>query len=270
MPTAQDVADYIVSVAPLELGISGDSTGFMYGDESTQVERLVVCWSPTIEVIRRAASLRAQMIVAHEPLFFSAAHANLEGETDRWFEEVSTERKPPNLLRKAALDRARIVVYRCHSNWDAAPGVGVVDAFANLMDFRVEAHHGRFARVYEIVPVTLGELATRVRDRLSVEHCRVAGDLDRRVSRPGVMVGGLGQMFTAAEEVGAHGADVVIFGEALDHTFRYALELGLAVIETEHGAMENVGLRELARVLSERFPEVRVQFLDTGPPGRVL
>ena len=270
MPSAQKIADYILSVAPTALGIAGDDNGFLYGDSSILVASVAVCWSPTLEVIRKAASLRTQMIVTHETLFFSVTGGDLEGKTDRWFREVSADRKPPNLLRKAALDRAGITVYRCHSNWDAVPEIGIVDAFAKLMGFDQETYHGRFVRVYETQPVSLGELAKQVRDRLGAEHCRIAGDFDKQVSRPGVMVGGLGQMFTVAEEVAANGADVAIFGEALDYTFRYATESGLAVIETEHCVIENVGLRELARVLDERFPDLTVHFLDSGSPGRML
>jgi len=55
-------------------------------------------------------------------------------------------------------------------------------------------------------------------------------------------------------------------GEMLDYTMRHALELGLALIETSHIGSENFGLRNLAKVLRGRFPDLGITFIDSRTP----
>ena len=84
------------------------------------------------------------------------------------------------------------------------------------------------------------------------------------------MIGGLGQMFNAPEELVRLGAEAAVAGECLAYTLIHARELGLAIIEAGHCPSENPGMRALARWLSETFGDLPVQFLDTGRPWSFL
>lgn len=68
-------------------------------------------------------------------------------------------------------------------------------------------------------------------------------------------------------EVGAEG---VLFGEMLDYTMRYAVDLSLAIIEAGHGSMENPGLRKMAEALEVHCPGAKVHFVDSGGPWRFV
>ncbi|MGC9318200.1 MAG: Nif3-like dinuclear metal center hexameric protein, partial [Armatimonadota bacterium] len=162
-----------------------------------------------------------------------------------------------------------MVVCRSHSNWDGAPG-GVMDSAAEALGFTVEAHRGGHCCTYDIEPLTLAELADHAKLALGVPYVRVAGDLGRTIWRVTVHYGGLAQRWHAVDEAVIAEADAIICGEALDYTIRAAVDAGVGLIETAHVASENPGLREFARLLAERLPEIPVRFIDAGMPWVLL
>src|SRR5262245_40059535 len=69
--TAQQVVDRIRANAGVPWReASGD--GFKAGDPSTILTGVVTTVLPTLDVLRRAAAARRNLIVTHEPLFYSA------------------------------------------------------------------------------------------------------------------------------------------------------------------------------------------------------
>jgi putative NIF3 family GTP cyclohydrolase 1 type 2 len=145
-----------------------------------------------------------------------------------------------------------------------APSFGIIDSIVRALELGPVVRRGRFTTVHELAPVTVRELARHVQTRLDTGSIRVVGDLERQVVRVGTLIGGLGQMFNAPEEMASLGAEAVIAGECLAYTLWNAEELGMALIEAGHGATENPGMRALAAWLSQRLPAVRVEFIDTG------
>jgi putative NIF3 family GTP cyclohydrolase 1 type 2 len=83
-----------------------------------------------------------------------------------------------------------------------------------------------------------------------------------------VMYGGLLQHWHGVDEAHLAGADAIICGEALDYAFRAAVDADIALVETAHVSSENPGLREFARRLSAKLPDIPVRFIDAGLPWR--
>ncbi len=88
-------------------------------------------------------------------------------------------------------------------------------------------------------PLTLRELATRIRSGLPAPHLRFAGEPDRRVRRVAA-VGGAGESLIPAAL--ATGADVLVTGDLRHHAVLEALELGLALVDAGHHATEAAAL----------------------------
>ena len=66
MTRAQDVADLVESISPISAGLEGDGLGLVYGDRDTEVSGVAVCWSPTLAIVKRAASLGCTLHCAQE------------------------------------------------------------------------------------------------------------------------------------------------------------------------------------------------------------
>lgn len=261
---AKEIVDVICRLAPPDAGVPNDGqSGWKFGDPEQEVTAMGFCWSPTLKVLQQAAEWGIQMIVTHEPLIFPMVRTP-------WYENAPTEEKGVNRRRLKWLEDHRMCVYGAHSNWDVKPEIGIADALGATLSFGDPVYSGFICRVYESPPIRLEDLVRKVKRVLEVDKLRVIGDLNREVTKIGTQIGGLGQTFCAAEEPWKHGAEVVIFGEMLDYTIRYAVELGLAVIEAGHIATENPGIRNFVIALREACPELDVHFLDSGQPWQCV
>jgi len=260
--TAREVEAVVLDIAPLQYAMEGDPNGLLYGDPDTEITGLAVTWTPTVAVLREAACDGLNFVLTHEIPFFGAGQSN-------WFRTLADDERPHNLARRRILDAHAIVVCRCHSNWDGTPG-GVMDSCAEALGFAEHAHKGPYCCTYEIEPLTLAELADHAKLALGVPQVRVAGDLARIVTRVTVHYGGLAQTWHAVDEAVIADADAIICGEALDYTLRAAVDAGIGFIETSHVNSENPGMREFARLLAQRLPDLPVRFVDAGMPWVLL
>ncbi|HOZ48263.1 MAG TPA: Nif3-like dinuclear metal center hexameric protein [Candidatus Hydrogenedentes bacterium] len=104
-------------------------------------------------------------------------------------------------------------------------------------------------------PMTLRAFAAYVRERLELTHVRVAGDLERRVRRVGV-VGGSG----GSEIVRAAGrVDVYLTGDIKYHDALEAVCRDLAIVDAGHAGTEKWIVPRLADYLRPRLDSVRVE-----------
>ncbi len=101
-------------------------------------------------------------------------------------------------------------------------------------------------------PLTVGEIAERVRTALSPRSLRLVGDKSRLVRRVGVCSGAGGDL---AEAAIAQGVDCYITGEVRYHTALEAAEQGLAILEAGHQATEQPVVDYVTNYLAARVPE---------------
>ncbi len=255
---AKEVESVILDIAPLANGMEGDPNGLLYGDPATEITGVAVTWTPTVKVLSEAAAHGLNCVLTHEIPFFSTTQSN-------WFRTLPEDEKPHNIARKAILDAHNMVVVRSHSNWDGTPG-GIMDSCADALGFTEYAHKAPYCCTYRIPATTLAELANHAKLRLAVPTVRVAGDPAMQVEVITVHYGGLAQQFISIDEAVVAGADAIICGEALDYSFRAAVDAGLGFIETSHINSENPGMRTFARLVGERLPDLPVRFIDAGMP----
>jgi putative NIF3 family GTP cyclohydrolase 1 type 2 len=95
----------------------------------------------------------------------------------------------------------------------------------------------------------MGKLAQLVRHKLEIPCVRITGNIHRTVSYIGVAPGGLGQIFTYADEFADTNTEAIIFGEALAYSEIYTLESGYSSIATSHEVSEMPGMKKLASLL---------------------
>jgi putative NIF3 family GTP cyclohydrolase 1 type 2 len=261
-----EIADIIEQHAPISSGMEGDELGLLAGDPQAEVTGVITCWSPTLEVLERAAALGANVVLSHEPLTWGICGRDPEAGL-KWYDERHPTAKVPNQLRmKAVLDHA-LAVYRYHSNWDWAPEYGQVDMLVKLLELGSYYGGCRTAPVYEREPISVGELARQACEKLGIGPIRIVGDPERIVSRISVTHGGFGQIFTVPEVAADAGAELALFGEMLDYTIRYCVEIDLAAIELGHCASEQPGMEGMAQYLRERIPaDIPVECIYSGEP----
>ena len=263
MPTtAQQVIDLIISHIP---GGALEETvdTFKCGDPSEPVRGIVTTFLATYEVIGQAIGLGANLIITHEPTFY--VHLD---ETD-WLEG-----DPVYEAKRRLLDENGIVVWRFHDYWHRHRPDGILTGVLRQLGWEAYADPDRRG-LCVIPPLTLGELAAFVKDKLGTGGVRVIGDplmVCRRVGLALGAGGGKGQIRRLREG----DLDVLACGElneweTAEHV-RDAVQLGrrTALIVLGHAASEEPGMAYLVDWLRQRLPDVPVTHVPAGDPFRHL
>ena len=274
-PTVREILD---SVTSLSGHAFYDDEGVQAGDADRRVKGAVVCWMATAAALREAQERGADLVIAHEGVFYSNPAPPRTGEGQPW-EQWLTNRR-----RKEAIDRSGATIARVHGSADE---ICIFNEFARLLGLGpggssegpsfakategkgVQAYH----KVYDMEPTSLAELVARVKRAVGLAHVRVScqdADLHREFRRVGLPWGGLGLDSNVSYQAWAieQGCDVLIAGESDSYGFRFSAECDVPLIETSHEASEIPGLRKFLAILAERHPEAAFSFHDNGTAWR--
>ncbi len=240
MTRIQDVFDFLCELAPLELQMGFDNSGFQIGHGDREVHRVLLALDVTDEVTEEAGERGAELIISHHPLIFSP----LRSITDR----EPIERRVLQLIENG------IALISMHTNLDIAEG-GVNDVLMRLLGANPEIPLdsdgcGRIGCLSE--SMSLPAFLDCCRDRLHVNGIRYY-DAGKTVRRIAVMGGAGGN---ALEEAVEKGCDTYLTADLKYHQFLRAAELGINLIDADHFCTENPIVPELAESLSKRFPEL--------------
>ncbi len=260
MTRISDVSAYLDEICPASMGLATDSLGYLHGDGQDECTGVLCCWRPVSPVVEKAAREHLNLLVVHEALWVNEQKSG-------WYEDTPAEQKISNQRRRQALEKGKLHVFRLHSNWDAYPKDGVPDQFGALLDLGPEVGRGKFTRVYEMVqPKSLGALVEHINALEGHPAARLLGaPADRKVQKVGIMSGGFGgNQNNMPEEVQRLGGDVVIVGDLVETTALNAAEIGVATIETLHSFTEEPAIRRQADMITQRFPDLRVEYVVSG------
>ncbi len=112
------IVEALEEMAPPQFAASWDNTGLQVGSPDAPVASILVALDVTEEVVSEAARKKADLIVAHHPLFF------------RPLQRIETDTATGRLL--GHLLTAGISVYAAHTNLDVAAG-GVNDLLGETL-----------------------------------------------------------------------------------------------------------------------------------------
>lgn len=235
MRRAGEIYEYLKELAPLELQMDFDNSGFQLGRLDAEVNRALLALDVTEEVVGEAIELGAQLIISHHPLIFSKLRSIMD----------------TKLLRLA---ENRIAVISMHTNLDIAAG-GVNDVLITLLGARADGpldpdNCGR-----------VGELPEAQQFDSFLRFCKTAldskglryYDAGRPVKRLAVMGGSGGDYIGCAVE---KGCDTYVTADIKYHQFLEAKELGINLIDGDHFCTENPVIPSLCEKLRHEFPDV--------------
>jgi len=257
MITTESIISYIEGLTGHPLN---RDEGVQHGSAQREVRRTLVSWMATADALRYAGKEGFDLFLAHESLYYP-------------YDAYIRQDNPPgwgnwhtNRQRRELLERHDLVLLRAHGSLDE---ICIFDDFADLLGLGSPIQANGLAKVYEIEPCSLAELATRVKQRLKMPALRVSAPqgMGQIVHRIGPPWGGLGLFVNVGyqQQVIELGCDVLIAGESDDYGFRFSAECGIPMIETGHEISENPGLEHFSRVLQEHFPEIVVEFYECQP-----
>lgn len=245
MPTGREIESALYDFAPPELKMDWDNVGFLLGDPDKPVKRVLVALDITETVAREAASLGAELIVAHHPLM-----------NCKWLPVQTVRRDTPQGRLLMALLENGISAICMHTNLDAAPG-GVNDALAAALRVNdpgplTEESIGRVGMLAS--PMALADFVPRVKEALGANGVRFA-DAGKPVYK--VAVGG-GACADFVEQAIALGCDTFVTSDVSYHQFLDAPAKGINLIDAGHFPTENVVCPVIVQMLKKAFPQLEI------------
>jgi putative NIF3 family GTP cyclohydrolase 1 type 2 len=211
----------------------------------------------TFDLLRRAAAAKRNLIIVHEPTYYS----NLDDPKD-----ISSD--PMFRLKRDFIATNNLSVFRFHDHWHGHRPDGIINGMAVGLGWK-QYQNPDDARLFVLPETTLNALAIQIRDRLKVRAIRIVGDPQTKVSRAAFNPGstGLNQVmrYFSGPEV-----DVFVCGEPREwDAVEYARDSIAAgkkkgLIILGHDMSEEAGMEECARWLKGFVTEVPVEFMPAG------
>lgn len=234
---------------------------FNAGDPDTVVTGIAVTMMATFDVLKRAAAGGQNLIITHEPVFFSH-----QGDVS----ELERERDALYIAKRDFIAAHHLVVWHFHDGWHDRNPDGILTGMVRALGW--ETYQQRDAPERFVLPeTTVGALASRIKRTLDAQTLRLIGDPAMKVTKVGLQPGFTGftrnrhlmqpedlQVEVIGEghewEIGEYAADAVTAG------FRKAL------IVIGHIPSEQAGMEECARWLKTFVSEAPVVFVPAKQP----
>lgn len=262
--TVKNVVDAIIrySVGDRELLVNDR---LIAGNYDTQVTGIVVTFMATVDVIRKAIDLGANLIITHEPTFYTGRDA-----TD-WLEN-----DPVYLEKKKLIESHGIAIWRYHDYMHLAQPDGIYAGLWKEIGWEKNLVSKDNPWIYVIEETTLADLAKFFKEKLSVGVVRIIGNPEMKVSRVGILVGG-GSLGLGVEEMPMqvmreHNLDVMVCGEIYEWTLpayvNDATMLGLnkGIIVLGHERTEEWGMKHMVDWLKSLVGDIPVVFVSAEEP----
>jgi putative NIF3 family GTP cyclohydrolase 1 type 2 len=239
------------------------------GSPDAEVRAVGVMWMPTWAALRSAVAQGANVMVVHEPTFYT--HWDRESFHEEFKNLKSRARAALDATRTAKeawIQQHGITIIRCHDVLDAMPG-GVVDSLARELGFAPEeavTKSGNYRILQLREPRRAGELIQRMAKafaRLGQPGVGFYGDENRMVGKLGLGTG-YGCDPWRQIELGAEMALVIddrikVWTEPV-----WAEDAGFPLAVINHGTSEEWGVRTLAEILRTKFPATPVHLIEQG------
>ncbi|SFS73708.1 Nif3-like dinuclear metal center hexameric protein [Paenibacillus sp. BC26] len=237
-----------------------DGEGFCFGDTNREITKIAVCFTATLQAIECAVAEGCNLMVIHERMFFPTSYSG--GLLEKHLSEKI------NYPRVCALIKHGITVFIANKSIEMPyQRKAFLEAAGISFDGKLVAVE---EQLYTIPEVSLGELADRLMESLSIDEVLVTGHADRKVSTVAVLNGGEGitrQPQGMTKYTRQH-PDVLICGETDEYPKWAAQELGIGMIALGHTNFDGIGLQMLASDLDEW--NHGAVFIDEPRPWRVF
>jgi len=263
---AKDVAAHLRSLAEVA---EPSVDRIVIGDPETEVLDIGTCWLPYWETCRQAVGDGVNLLVVHEPPFYT--HWDLDEKSPDLFAASATGKEAYGKAVRGKKDwilTNKLVIIRCHDVEDKIGGFGIPFAFGRLLGFAGHdiVRSKPYYNVYRTAPKPAFEVARMIAAKMAeVGQPGVAfyGDKARIVDSVGVGTGCYSDPIEFMDL--APGLFVSIDDVVRTWTqTAYARDTGHPLVVVNHGATEEAGVRGLSEFLKKHYPERRVVHYAQG------
>ncbi len=234
---------------------------FKAGDPNTPVTGIAVTMMATLDVIQRAAASGKNLVITHEPTFYS--HMDQTADLEQRHDAVFSE-------KEAFIRERHMVVWRFHDHWHRRNPDGIQFGMTHALGWE-KFQDPSNAHLFTLPETTLDGLAASVKHKLDIVALRVVGDPALKLTRV-AMLPGAGGSASQIKMLERDDVEALLIGEVPEwETVEYVAD---ATTEHKHKALlllthipsEQAGMEECARWLKTFVSEVPIEFVPARQP----
>jgi putative NIF3 family GTP cyclohydrolase 1 type 2 len=259
-PTAQQIIDRIQHHVGVPWTTPTVDT-FKAGDPNEKVTGVAVTMMATFDVLKRAAAEGKNLVITHEPTFYSHQDgiAQLESQEDAVLAD-----------KQAFIREHHLVVWRFHDHWHQHRPDGILKGMVDALGWQ-QYQDSSQPNLFILPSQSLDTLATDVKRKLDIVAMRVVGDPKLTVTRVALLPGAAGSP-RQIQMLERDDVEVLLIGEVPEwETVEYTDD---AVAEGKHKALvlmthipsEQAGMKECADWLKTFVTDVPVSFVPAHQP----
>ena len=225
------------------------NNGLQVETKSKEVKKIALAVDASLEVFEKAKEIGADFILVH--------HGMSWGSQPKVFTSIVAD-------RLGFLFNNDISLYAVHLPLDANRDFGNNVQLAKIINLPIDGSFFEYCGVdigytgtFE-KPRTLADIQAIYEDRLDTKG-KVHGDCDSLIHKVAICSGGGGS--GAIIDACNSGADLLITGEFVHTMYHIQKELGVNVLSLGHYATETVGVKELGKIITEKFG-IECEFID--------
>jgi putative NIF3 family GTP cyclohydrolase 1 type 2 len=229
------------------------------GAAEMPVKGIATTMMATLDVVQRAAASGMNMVITHEPTFYSH-----QDRVEQLLED------PTYHLKLDFLTRHDMVVFHFHDHWHGRRPDGIATGMIRELGWEKNADPQNI-RMFTFPGTPLARFAKDMEAKLKVRTMRVVGDPRLSVKRVIASWGNVSQMpgipFIARPDV-----DVLVLGETHEwELVEYVQDMiasgkKKALIVLGHVASEQAGMKYCAEWLKGFIKEVPIEFIAAAEP----
>ncbi|AYV67451.1 transcriptional regulator [Niallia circulans] len=263
MTTIQEVIDKLMEPAKM---VDSTTDVLIKGSADTEVKRIVIAFTVTQQVLEKAISIGANMIISHEGPFYS--HEN---------RKELYEKDPVYMTKLQLIEDAAINIFRFHDYYHRYNPDGVMVGLIQKLEWEnyIEKHQS-IATTIVTPKKTVADIATYVKVKLDAPFVRVVGELSMECQRIGLLAGYRGGGEVVIPLFQNQNLDLIIAGEGPEwespEYVRDAVQQGRkkALILIGHAVSEEPGMEYLTTILANDFPHIPVHYIKEKPLFQII
>ncbi|HTV00616.1 MAG TPA: Nif3-like dinuclear metal center hexameric protein [Luteitalea sp.] len=230
------------------------------GRPDAPVRGVATTMMATYQVLQRAARAGRNLVITHEPTFWSHQDTT---------EAIAND--PTYRHKRDFITANDLVVFRFHDHWHRMTPDGIATGMARALGWQRYAIDGQ-RNQFALPATTLGALVKTMEGSLKVQSMRVVGNPQLPVRRVAASWGYASLMPRLIETAAQPGIDVIIVGETREWELveyvqdQIASGLPKALIMINHVVSEQAGMSYCAEWLKPFLSEVPVDFIAADEP----
>jgi putative NIF3 family GTP cyclohydrolase 1 type 2 len=228
------------------------------GNPETAVTGIVTSMFATMEVLKKAVEIKANLIIVHEPLYYNHLDDTKQFQND-----------PVFLEKQRYIKENGLVIWRFHDYIHRMKPDGISTGMVEKLGWKNYLMNGTLNR-FRLPETTLNGLLKDLKQKFPKNGFQVLGNPDLKVSNVALAAGAPGSMYHI-KLLEDNNTDVVIAGESPQwETYEYARDAvsqgrKKAVIFIGHIYSEEAGMEYCATWLKGFIKDIPITFIECGP-----